>query len=859
MKFSVSGMTKKWKHDFFSFFRRTQSVEQVVFWWVSCPWSNRQALKVIDQQLHCKKHKSILFLIWFLLLFGRASAQQITILDDDTKTPIMNVAVFNSDRSKTTLTDFDGQCDLSDFEEHERITLKHLGYDAYRFTKAQALRRNGIILMVAQIEQLDEVVMSVSKWEQQKKDVPQKILSLGEREIAFSQPQTAADLLQSSGQVFVQKSQLGGGSPMIRGFATNRLLLAVDGIRMNNAIFRGGNIQNIISIDPYTIKKTEIIFGPGSVIYGSDAIGGVMNFYTAQPLFADSDGLAVSGNTDFRFSSANTENTLHFDINLGQKKWAFLTSISYNNFSDMKMGKHGPDSYLRNSYVATVDGEDVVVANSNPRKQTPTGYNQVNVMQKVAFKPSNSMNYDLGLHYSETSDYPRYDRLIRPGSDEDEFRSAEWFYGPQKWIMGNLKMNKTGKGKFYDGLQITTAYQHFEESRYDRAFQEVDLFSTEEQVDVFSTNIDFENKKIGNLRLYYGGEYIFNKVSSKGSVKNMETDETVNAASRYPDGSTWQTLAGYFHGEYKAKPNFSVLAGLRYSHVWIDALFDKTFYPFPFDDADLSTGALTGSFGFSWLPKANLQITLNGSTGLRAPNIDDVGKIFDSEPGSVVVPNPDLVAEYAYNIELGASRNFDDKVVVKGASFYTYLVDALVRRDFQFNGDSQIVYKGELSNVQAIQNAAMAYVYGFEFGVEAFFSDNLSISSNLTLTEGVEEEADGTDSPARHVPPTFGDFHIVWKNQRLKADFFLNYNGEIAFSDLATSEQSKDYMYAADANGNPYSPSWYTLNIRSEYSLSNALKAHMSLENFTNQRYRPYSSGITAAGMNLVLGVGYSF
>jgi len=233
--------------------------------------------------------------------------------------------------------------------------------------------------------------------------------------------------------------------------------------------------------------------------------------------------------------------------------------------------------------------------------------------------------------------------------------------------------------------------------------------------------------------------------------------------------------------------------------------------------------------------------------------------VFESEPGSVVVPNPDLEPEYAYNSELGIQKNFSDKVVLKGAAFYTYLVDALVRREFEFDGQSQIEYNGVLSDVQAIQNAAKAYVYGFELGLEAFLSDNLSITSNLTLTEGVEEEADGTDSPGRHVAPTFGDFHLVWKNQKLRVDAFINYNGRISFNDLAPSELSKEYIYAIDANGNPYSPSWYTLNLRSQYAISNALKATLSLENITNQRYRSYSSGIAAPGTNLILGLGFRF
>ena len=476
----------------------------------------------------------------------------------------------------------------------------------------------------------------------------------------------------------------------------------------------------MISIDPFSIKNTEIIFGPGSVIYGSDAIGGVMNFYTHTPQFSDVDSLFVSGNANYRFSSANNENTLHGELNLGKKSWAFLTSVSSNDFGNMKMGDHGPESYLRRNYVERRNEADVLVANGNPKKQRPTGYDQLNLMQKIAYRPNNNWSFDLGAHYSETSDYSRLDRLLRPSNDGEGLKSAEWYYGPQKWFMGNFQVKQKGKGKFYDGLKITTAYQHFEESRNERDFQDINLYTTKEKVDALSANIDFENKKIGNLRLYYGAEYIFNKVGSTGGAKNIETDVWSPAPSRYPDGASWQTLAGYMNAEYKAKPNFSLLTGLRYSHVWIDANFDKTFYPFPFDQANLNNGALTGSLGFSWFPRADLQLTLNGSTGFRAPNIDDIGKVFDSEPGSVVVPNPDLEPEYAYNTEFGIRKNFKNKLVLKAAAYYTYLVDALVRRDFQFGGQSQIEYHGELSNVQAIQNAAKAFVYGLNSGLTLF-------------------------------------------------------------------------------------------------------------------------------------------
>src|SRR5688572_8821451 len=172
----------------------------------------------------------------------------------------------------------------------------------------------------AQIDSTDEktlegVVISVSKWEQKLNEVPNKIVKINKYDILRNNPQTAADLLGQSGTVFIQKSQLGGGSPMIRGFATNRVLLVFDGVRMNNAIYRSGNLQNIISIDALSTQTAEVIFGPGSLIYGSDAIGGVMDFRTLDARFSNTDKVLIRGSVLGRYSTANNENTAHADLN----------------------------------------------------------------------------------------------------------------------------------------------------------------------------------------------------------------------------------------------------------------------------------------------------------------------------------------------------------------------------------------------------------------------------------------------------------------------------------------------------------------------------------------------------------------
>lgn len=801
------------------------------------------------------KHVLILLAIFFC--FQVAIAQKIQVLSQQTGEAIPGVALFNKDKSKSAITNFDGFADISSFNQDERITFQHIAHAALWQTKSQILTANGQVFLITDASSLDEVVLSVSKFGQKKRDIPQQIVSVTSDDVLFRNPQTAADLLQSSGQVYVQKSQLGGGSPLIRGFSTNRLLIAVDGVRFNTAIFRGGNVQNIISIDPFAVARTEVILGPGSVVYGSDAVGGVMNFYTKKPVFSFKQGTTFSGNTTLRYATANKEKTGHFDFNIGAKKWAFLTSVTYSDFDNLRMGSHGPDDYLRTQYVETLNGVDTVVQNQNPKIQRPTAYSQINTMQKVRYMPNNNWNFDLGLFYTTTTDYPRYDRLIR--TSNDALRSAVWDYGPQQWFSGNLQIQNTPQiNTFFDKSAFTLSFQHFTESRSDRDFGAPFLYKTQEKVAAYTTAWDFE-KKIKKAKLNYGVEYIFNKVGSRGLKTDILSGTSQQDVSRYPDGSSWQSLAGYMSTQFALAENISFLGGLRYSHIIVAAQFDTSLFALPFTEATINTGALTGTAGVTWNPNQTLGWRLNFGTAFRAPNIDDIGKVFDSEPGSVVVPNPDLKPEYAYNGDLGVSLNFENKIKLDFAGFYTILEDALIRRDFSLDGESQIVYQGELSTIQAIQNASRAQVYGFEAGLEFAFSKAVKLSSQYNITKGFAQDQQGTKQALRHAAPAYGNTHIVYKKEKLTLDVFAVYNGQFDFEDLAPSQQNNAFLYAADQNGNPYAPKWYTLNFSGQYKFSKAFQLTATLENITDQRYRPYSSGLSAPGRNLILAATYTF
>lgn len=801
------------------------------------------------------KHKFLFVLICFTSFL---QAQQIQVLEKGTNLPISGVTIYNSDKSKSVITDIDGYTTLSQFDDNETIFFQNLLYQKLKTSKAEIASNNFIVYLTQNVEGLNEVVVSASKFEQSKRDIPQKVISFDAEKIQFSNPQTSADLLENTGNIYVQKSQLGGGSPMIRGFSTNRLLITVDGVRMNNAIFRGGNLQNVISIDPFSIQNTEVNLGAGSVVYGSDAIGGVMSFYTKKPQLSYSDSLFFKANAVARYATANSEKTGHLDLNFGLKKWAFLTSVSYTDFDDLRMGAHGPDEYIRPEYVETINGEDVIVANDEPLVQKPTGYDQINLLQKIKYQPEDSQSFDLGLYYTETSEYSRYDRLIRYRGDN--LRSAEWNYGPQRWFMANLQYTKlSSNSSFYDKIQTNVAFQNFQESRIDRDFQSVERNTTEESVNAISFNLDLEKQLGSKTELFYGVEYVYNKIISEGNTYNIETNETTNTVSRYPDGSDWQSMAAYTSLKYKPNPKFVFQTGVRYNHIISNADFTENnqFLNLPFNESKINAGAFTGTAGISWIPNETIQWKLNASSAFRAPNMDDIGKVFDSEPGSVVVPNNNLKPEYAYGGELGLNLNFDQTFIIDLSTYYTYLDNALVRRDFNINGETEIEYNGELSNVQAIQNASKAWIYGFEAGAQLNFSEKFKLTTQYNIIGGTEED-NGIEVPVRHAAPNFGNTHLVWQNDKLQLDAFAVYNNELSFNQLAPSEAEKDYIYALDANGNPYSPSWYTLNLRTKYKITDAATLIASLENITDQRYKTYSSGIASAGRNLILSLMYT-
>jgi hemoglobin/transferrin/lactoferrin receptor protein len=795
--------------------------------------------------------KHLTFCLPFILISFHVFAQRVTLLDYENGNPIEFARILSKTPEAIALTNIDGQADISNMIGSDSIVIRAMAYSEL-VTSYELIAKQGFVIYLKPLSLITPpTYVNAPRVDVVNRDVAARVSVFTAEEIALVNPQTTADLLHATGEVFIQKSQQGGGSPMIRGFSTNRLMIVVDGVRMNNAIFRGGNIQNIISIDPFNIDAAGVIFGPGAVAFGSDALGGVMNFQTITPEFSLNGKTKVHGSAATRFSSANNELATHFDVSVGWDKWAMLTSVSYNQFGDLRMGKYGSNDYLRPFYVQRINNSDAMITNPNPELQMNSGFNQVGVLQKVRWKPNERWEVLYTLIFNETSDFHRYDRLLETTSNGNP-RFAEWLYGPQHWSMNSLTFSNNARRKWYDRAVMRVAHQKFEESRINRRFNNNNQSRGQEIVHVLSANVDFYKNLGTKHRIDYGTELLFNNVTSNASRLNIITGEETSISPRYPQ-AFWASAAVFLMHQWKMGKKIELHSGIRLSQIYADAQFDTTLIALPFTSAQINTMALNGSVGLRYNVRENLLIQSNFSTGFRAPNIDDIGKVFDSEPGKVVVPNANLKSEYAYNIDFGITHNIKKKFNWNVNVFGTYLNNALVRRDFSLNGVDSIVYEGEMSRVQAIQNAAFAYVYGVQLGIDYEIYPTLFFKARLNYQYGEEEMDNGERSRMRHAAPLFGLVSLVYEEKKFRFEFYVMHNGAISASDLPITEQAKPVLYAKDVNGLPYAPAWTTVNMRMSYEISDAFRIQCSLENMTNQRYRSYSSGLTAAGRNFII------
>lgn len=817
-------------------------------------------------------------LLTVFLMVLSVQGQTIFVVEAETKLPVERVMIYDDSQTQFAYTDKNGKADISKFAEDALLSFKHISFVEKQILKEEILTQKNTVYLDDASEQIQEVVLSASRSKENRARIAEHVVVITQHKIAQQSPQTSADLLALTPGVKVQKTQFGGGSPVLRGMESNRVLLVVDGVRMNNAIYRKGHLQNAITVSPNLLARTEVLFGPSSIIYGSDALGGVIHYYTKKPFVSEQKLFNSALFT--RYSSVNNEISASYTGEYSTKKWASLTGVSVSKFGDLKMGKnrsHGFDDWGLVPYYSTNTDdfyEENPVVNSDDNLQRNTGYCQVDLLQKFIVPLSVNTELSVNMQYSNSTDIPRFDKLNE--YDDASLKYAEWYYGPQKRFLVSSQLSLNPEMKWMKDGQFTIAYQDISESRNERKFGSLEKYFRDENVKVASLNGDFHVPltEDGKRILSYGFETAYNKVSSDAIGKTLAISgneingyqDNFTIQSRYPDGgSSYTNFALYSNYRFDHNSRGTLNVGLRYTNTLLKATWvDDTFVTLPNMDISLRNDAVSGTIGYAYKPNKSWQLNAVISSGFRSPNIDDVGKIREKK-GKVSVPNTDLKPEYAYNAEIGVLKYFNEKKSMLGFNtYYTLLHNYIYRDAYTFNNQDSLLYDGEWADTYANVNKGNAYIVGGTMSFKSQVYEQIKVNSSITYTKGVSYDLKEALSS---IPPIFGNVQVNYRVKKLNLgmDFRFNTRKKADEYNLTEGIDNIEETPIVDANAtedaNMYygTPSWQTLNFSSQYKLNQKVTLRLQISNIFDEHYKEFASGVSAPGRNLSLSVNTRF
>lgn len=703
-----------------------------------------------------------------------------------------------------------------------------------------------------QIESFDEILVSAQRFNQKRSESPRQIEVLKNSKLNQLQPATLGDALINTGQVFVQKSQMGGSSPVLRGFEASRVLLVVDGVRMNNATYRAGHLQDIITIDPFILDRMEVNFGSGSTIFGSDALGGVLYFKTKDVSFGNK---SIRPYANIRYQSATTSKILNGGFEYCSPKFGAILNITRSEFGNIRMGSRSYDTSnseyaLMPKYVTRINGIDTVIDNPDKYIQQGTGYSQTDIFAKLGYK-SKKILHTLNFQSSMSDLIPRYDRINE--NVAGKFTYARWDYAPQNRLFASYKMEFGG---IEHKNKITLSYQKTEVARVSRKFGKINEKTQLDKVDMVTANFD-RFDKVGKFEIQSGAEWVLNLVDSKGTLKNVNTGEVTKGDSRYSDsGAITNSVSAFAQANYKVEATkTTIVGGVRLTHYFLDAYFTKNnYWKFPLNGIYFSNLSPSFNLGLVQPISNDLLIRASFNQAYRNPNVDDMTKVFESKAGSkVLVPNADLAPEYSYTTDLSAIYKFKSFYVELGG-YYTQISNLMLDQRGKYNDADSLLYDGVLTPVYEVKNMASGNIYGFYGNAKINVYKKLWINASLNMLKGIYKNADGLESPLDHIPPTYGQVSLKWTDIKWYGELQCLFNGKKKLSEYSNS--GEDNLDKNPAYGNP---AWQILTVRAGYQFNKSFSCAANIENLLDLRYRYFASGVTAPGRSVNVTVSYKF
>lgn len=740
----------------------------------------------------------------FLMTVGFCTAQMLsgTVRDDRSNQPLPGVTVRVLSTSRGTVTDARGYFLLRDLPTGRyTVQLSSVGYrptDQVIEVVARSNTERDIRLQPSVVQLNQQTVTTSQRVESFDFLRPEVTTVVTARDLRQRVPRTVPEALFGATGVFLQKTNHGGGSPFVRGLTGQQTLLLVDGIRLNNATFRSGPNQYLNTIDPQSVSQIEVVRSSGSVAYGSDAIGGVVNVLTRTPQFSDKAGFM--GSVFGKAMTQGMEYSGRAEMGYASATVAVVGALAYRKFGDL-------------------------VAGRGLGRETPTGYNQLSGDVKARLRLSNRLVATVAYQDLQQDSVPVYHKVRLENFAYNQFN-------PQRRQLTYARLEGFYNRPLLKSVQLTTSWQRQTEGRQSQknpTSAGIAAPAVYERDETTTTGLTLlaTAEPAAIWRMQNGIEWYYDRVGSRRDDVNLLTGAVTPKRGLYPDGATMSSLA-LFSLHTLTLNKLILTAGGRYNAFRITT-------PESSLQATIRPSALVGNLGASFAIVPAVRLVGSVQSAFRAPNVDDLGTLgivdFRYE-----VPNADLQPERSLNKEVGVkirTQRFSATVL----AYHNQLSNFIGR--VRAGRDSIQGYPVYLK-----QNSARAFIRGLEAEAEYEVVPGWLAYAGGTYTYGQNTTA---GEPFRRIPPLNGRVGVTYQPSTgwwARAELLL----AGAQTRLAKGDQDDNRI----AKGG--TPAWQVLNLNGGYRWR-SLTVSAELQNLTNEAYRTHGSGVDGIGRSAWLSV----
>ena len=666
-------------------------------------------------------------------------------------------------------------------------------------------------------EPLKEMTVTATRSPLAAAAAPYTVRELGAQTLEERLVRTMPEALRELPGVSVQKTSNGQGSPFIRGLTGFRNLALIDGIRYNNSTFRDGPNQYWALIDPYGLDRIELVPGQGSVLYGSDSMGGTLNVLTKGSGFRDEEAgkMFVHGSGFYRWASAERSHTGRVEINTGRGgDWGLHIGATVRDFGDVQAAGIG--------------------------RQPKTGYGE--------------WAYDVRFDAALTDQWT-FTAAHQQARQNDVWRTHSTVFGvpwagttigsdlrrsfDQERTLTYARVSGETPGGLVDSTAFTVSWQTNDELQ--------DRVRSSGQRDLGEVNLEtlgFDlqmGKKTPFGTLTWGADYYRDSVDS--STTNRPVGGPTVRAIQGPvgDDSTYGLFGIYLQDQIDVADRLHVYVGTRYTRA--DADIGRYQDPVTkqassFSD-DWDQWVASGRFVFDLDDKDRFAVIGGVSQGFRAPNISDLSRLDIARSGELELPSTDLSPERSLNFEIGA-RATTERVTASLTYFHNVLDDFIVRKPTGQDVDGAVAVSKA--------NGGNGYVQGVEVAANVSLTDNWSVFGQLTWMEGELDQYPTSASvlatePLSRVVPLMGRAGVRWQSDSGKLWSELVCLAASAGDRLSTGDKADTQRIPVGGT-----PGWTLLLLRGGWQVTENVSLTASLENLLDEDYRAHGSGSNEPG-----------